>query len=95
MIFGNINIWTCVILFIIYGIFDALYTLYLQAVSELKPTKASILSTILYLMSVYGTIEYINNFAYILPIALGGFIGGWLTIWWLKRNSEKDSENGE
>lgn len=70
-------------------IFDVLSTLYLQAVSELKAAKASNISTILYLMSVYGTIEYINNFAYIIPIAIGGWIGSFVTIKWLKRNSEK------
>jgi hypothetical protein len=42
-------------------------------------------------MSVYGTIEYINNFVYILPIALGGWVGSFVTIKWMKRQkSEKD-----
>jgi uncharacterized membrane protein YfcA len=86
----NTNIWTCLLLFVVYLIFDILSTLYLRAVSELKAAKASILSTILFLMSIYGTIEYINNFVYILPIAVGGFLGSFITIRWLKKESEKD-----
>jgi uncharacterized membrane protein YfcA len=41
-------------------------------------------------MSIYGTIEYINNFVYIIPIAIGGFLGSYITIRWLKQESEKD-----
>jgi uncharacterized membrane protein YfcA len=86
----NTNIWTCLLLFVVYLIFDILSTLYLRAVSELKAGKASTLSTILFLMSIYGTIEYINNFVYIIPIAIGGFLGSYITIRWLKQESEKD-----
>lgn len=81
-------------LFAIYFIFDALSTLYLKAVQELKAIKASNLSTILYLMSVYGTIEYINNFACIIPIAIGGWLGSYVTIKWVKRKSENKSQGG-
>jgi hypothetical protein len=89
-VIGNANIWTCLLLFIVYFIFDILSTLYLKAVSELKAAKASNLSTILYLMSVYGTIEYINNFVYIIPIAVGGYLGSYITIKWIKKQGEKD-----
>jgi uncharacterized membrane protein YfcA len=83
------------LLFTIYFIFDVLSTLYLKAVQELKAIRASNLSTILYLMSVYGTIEYINNFACIIPIAIGGWLGSYVTIKWVKkRNSEKNSQGG-
>lgn len=89
----DINIWNCVLLFWIYFLFDVLSTFYLQAVSELKAAKASHLSTVLYLMSVYGTIEYINNFAYILPIAMGGWFGSYVTIKWIKQKSEREKQD--
>lgn len=82
------------ILFVTYFVFDILSTLYLKAVSELKAAKASNISTILYLMSVYGTIEYINNFAYIIPIAVSGWLGSYVTIKWIKRQSDKNSKGG-
>lgn len=46
-------------------------------------------------MSVYGTIEYINNFAYIIPIAIGGWFGSFVTIKMIKKKSEKDSKGGD
>jgi uncharacterized membrane protein YfcA len=92
-VLANVNIWNCLLLFTIYLIFDILSTLYLQAVSELRAVKASNLSTILYLMSVYGTIEYINNFVYIIPIAIGGWVGSYITIKWLRRKSEKEKRD--
>jgi len=77
---------------VVYFVFDILSTLYLQAVSELKAAKASWLSTILYLMSVYGTIEYINNFVYIIPIAVSGWLGSYVTIKWIKKKGEKQKQ---
>ena len=46
-------------------------------------------------MSVYGTIEYINNFAYILPIAIGGWFGSYVTIKYIKKKGENNSKGGD
>lgn len=95
MTFGEVNIWTAILLFGLYLVFDSLYTLYVHAISQYKALRATVLSMVIYLISVYGTIEYINNFVYILPIALGGAIGTYITIRITKRNSEKQKQEGE
>ena len=46
-------------------------------------------------MSVYGTIEYISNFTAVIPIAIGGWVGSFITIKYLKYKSEKNSKGGD
>jgi len=88
---GEINITTWIILFCTYLVFDILYVLYIQAVNEYKALKASFLGVFMYLLTAYGTIEYISNFVNVIPIILGSFIGTFVTLKLGKRSSEKDS----
>ncbi len=44
-------------------------------------------------MSVYGTIEYINNFVYIIPIAVSGWLGSYVTIKWIKKKGEESKQD--
>lgn len=76
----KISLVTWLVLFIIYILFDALYVLYIQAVTDVKPLKASILGSAMYLFTAYGTIEYIDNFVNLIPILIGGFLGTFVTL---------------
>jgi len=86
----KISITTWIILLCTYLIFDSLYVLYIQAVNEYKALKASFLGVFMYLLTAYGTIEYISNFVNIIPIILGSGLGTFITIKYLSvKNEEK------
>jgi hypothetical protein len=88
---SEISIWLWIALFFIYLTFDAIYILYIQSVQVVKPIKAANLSVILFLLTAYGTIEYVNNFINIIPIIFGAWLGSFLTLKWGKRHSETDT----
>jgi len=87
----RINILLWLLLFVIYFAFDICYTLYIKSVQDMKPVRAANLSVLLFLLTAYGTIEYVNNFINIIPIIFGGWLGSFLTLTWGKRHSEKNS----
>lgn len=85
----QIDIWQWIILFTIYLIFDCLYALYIKAIYDLRPLRASFLSVAMYLLTAYGTIEYISNPYNLIPILTGGFIGTYVTLWWNKKHNDE------
>ncbi len=76
----KINLLTWLILFVVYTCFDTLYVIYIQAITDVKALKASIIGSVMYLLTAYGTIEYIDNFVNLIPILVGGFIGTFFTL---------------
>jgi len=71
---------TAVILFVFYLVFDVLYAHYILAMGESKAFKSANISAILIVMSLYGTIEVVKNYWFIIPIALGSWLGTYITI---------------
>ena len=88
---SEINILTWALLLVTYLAFDSLYVLYIKAVGKGSALKASFISVFMYLLTAYGTIEYIDNFVNIIPILIGSFGGNFITLKLGKRQSEKDS----
>lgn len=88
---SQVNIWSWLLLFAIYFAFDLCYALYIKAVQESKPLRGANLSVLLFLLTAYGTIEYVNNFINIIPIIFGAWMGSFLTLTWNKRQGEKNS----
>lgn len=73
-------ILTAIILFVFYLVFDILYAQYIIAVGESKAVKSATISAILIVLSLYGTIEVVKNYWYIIPVAMGCWLGTYLTI---------------
>lgn len=88
---AEVNLWSWVILFFIYLFFDIFYILYIQSVTDVRPMRAANIGVVMYLLTAYGTIEYIDNFVNLIPILLGGWLGSYLTLKLGKRKGEKDS----
>lgn len=88
---SQINIWSWIVLFFIYLFFDIFYILYIQSVTDVRPARAANIGVVMYLLTAYGTIEYIDNLANLIPILLGGWLGSYLTLKLGKRKGEKDS----
>jgi hypothetical protein len=64
----------------VYLAFDIFYAKYVIALSKLEALKAANLSVIMYILTVYGTIQYIDNPLNAIPIAAGAWLGTYLTI---------------
>lgn len=77
--------WTCVTVFFAYALLDALYALYTDAVTNLRPARASHTAVGIYALSAYGVKTYIENGWYVIPLLLGGWLGTYFTVVVLKQ----------
>jgi uncharacterized protein YebE (UPF0316 family) len=71
---------TAFIVFVLYIIFDILYALYVLCVSRQQALAASGISAVLYSLGAYGVITYLHNIWYLIPLALGAFLGTYIAV---------------
>jgi glycerol uptake facilitator-like aquaporin len=71
---------TAAIIFVTYVVIDILYALYVICVSKRQPFNAALTSSFLYSLAAYGVISYSKNPAYIVPLAIGAFIGTYVVV---------------
>jgi hypothetical protein len=78
------NVLTGLILFVVYFVFDIIYSHYIIAIQQLNATKAGILSIVIGTVSAVGIIKLSDNPIYSVPIILGGGLGTYAILKWEK-----------
>lgn len=68
------------LVFVVYIFFDILYALYVICVSKQRAVAASFVSSALYSLGAFGVMSYLNNPWYLIPLALGAFIGTYIAV---------------
>jgi len=71
---------TALTVFVVYVFFDILYALYVICVSKRQAVAASAISSVLYSLGAYGVMNYLHNTWYLIPLALGAFIGTYVAV---------------
>lgn len=74
---------TAATVFVVYVLFDILYALYVLCVSRKQAIASSAISAVLYSLGAYGVRSYMNNHWYVVPLALGAFIGTYIAVKYL------------
>jgi len=77
---NDINLFTWLSLFIVYFIYDILYIKYILYVANLKAAYSAHTGVLLYILTAYGTIQYIANLWNIIPIVFASWLGTYLII---------------
>lgn len=73
--------WTqATLVFAVYVVFDILYALYVLCVARKQAIRASAISSALYSLGAYGVMTYLENPLYLVPLALGAFLGTFLAV---------------
>ena len=88
----HVEIFTFVILFLGYIIFDFLYGWYIIAVQNLKIILATFLSTMIGIISYGGVIKIVDNPYCGVPIVLGGAVGTFLIMLWQKSKVKNQAD---
>lgn len=78
MDFGSINWLLAGGLFIGYIVVDGLYAYYTLAVVKRRALAAASTSLFMHFILAAGVFSYTKNFAYVIPLALGSFVGTYL-----------------
>jgi hypothetical protein len=71
---------TAATIFVTYVVIDILYALYVICVGKRQPVNAAVVSSFLYSLGAYGVISYAKNPLYVIPLALGAFLGTYLVV---------------
>lgn len=71
---------TAATVFVVYIFFDILYALYVITVGRQQAIRASLISSVLYSLGAYGTMNYLHNPWYLVPLATGAFIGTYIAV---------------
>lgn len=83
----EVNVLTWVFLFLLYFLFDVLYTFNVRAISNQRAFTAANTSELIFFLGVFGTISYLDNLWNLVPIGLGIYLGSYVSVkgWWLKK----------
>lgn len=65
---------------ILYVILDALYASYTLHVTKLNPTKAANTAASMYFLSALGVVSYVSNPLYLIPLAIGSWLGTYVIV---------------
>lgn len=74
-------------IFLAYVVIDVLYVYYTLYVTRLRPISAANMSILIYLIAAFGVINYVGNYLYIIPMAMGSWVGTFATVY---REKKKD-----
>jgi hypothetical protein len=76
-------------LFIASSLLDAVFAIYIFAINKKQAHLAGVMSFLTYMLMAVGIVNYVNNKWYILPTALGAYLGTYLIVKYEERKSKK------
>ncbi len=77
---SNIDISIAVLVFLSYIFIDGLYAYYTLAVVGKKPIKSAFVGSLMHFIIAFGVINYVKNYLYVIPLAIGSFIGTYIVV---------------
>lgn len=69
-----------VIVFVAYLLVDAMYAYYTIVVTKKRPLAAASVGALMHFLIAFGVLSYVQNYLYIIPLALGSFVGTYLVV---------------
>ncbi|EKE21874.1 MAG: hypothetical protein ACD_7C00099G0006 [uncultured bacterium] len=82
------NIKIAILIFLAYFLIDAMYAVYTLSVVKKKPLVASSIGALMHFLLAFGVINYVQNYLYIIPLALGSWLGTYFIVS-REKNKEK------
>lgn len=77
---SEFDILTAFIVFFTYVIIDILYALYIIYVEKNQALKSALVSSLIYSFGAMGILNFSKNYLYIIPLAIGSFLGTYLVV---------------
>lgn len=71
---------TALIVFVIYVLVDGMYAYYTLEVTKRRPYSAASIAALMHFLLAYGVINYTENYGYIIPLALGSWVGTFIVV---------------
>ena len=71
---------TAISVFFAYILIDTLYAYYTIVVTKQRPLAAANAASLMYFLLAFGVLNYVQNYLYVIPLALGSWIGTYMTV---------------
>jgi uncharacterized membrane protein YfcA len=75
---------TAGLIFFAYILIDGMYAYYTQAIVKKRAFVSATTGALMHFLIAFGVLNYVQNFLYVIPLALGSWIGTYLVV---KRDS--------
>jgi hypothetical protein len=69
-----------ILILITYVLLDGMYAYYTVSVTKKRPFSSASVGALMHFLIAFGVLNYVENYLYILPIALGSFIGTYVVV---------------
>ena len=79
------ELWIALVLFVTYTLLDGLYAVYTMAIVNKNKSMAASIAAVMYALIAVGTINYIENYLYIIPMALGAWVGTYGSMYLMEK----------
>jgi hypothetical protein len=87
--FAAMEFGIALLILIATSVSDVLWTLYIRRASSGHALSAASFSLLIALLGGFAVTEYVENAAYLIPTALGAFIGTVITVWWDAKDTKE------
>ncbi len=68
------------VVFVAYMVTDALYAYYTLAITRKQPIVAASVGSGMHFLIAFGVLQYVQNYLYIVPLAIGSWIGTYVVV---------------
>ncbi len=68
------------LVFVAYIVIDGMYAYYTLAVTSKKPVTAATVGALMHFLIAFGVLNYIQNYLYLIPLALGSWVGTYFVV---------------
>jgi hypothetical protein len=83
---SNFNIGIAIGILIAYIIVDGMYAYYTQQVAKNNPLSAATTGALMHFLLALGVLSYVENYLYLIPLAVGSWIGTFIVVRREQRN---------
>jgi len=71
---------SALVVFVAYILVDGMYAYYTLAVAQKQPVRSATVGAMMHFLIAVGVLSYVQNYLYIIPLALGSWIGTYIVV---------------
>jgi hypothetical protein len=77
---AQFDVGIAVAVFIAYILIDGMYAYYTITVTRRRPVASATTGALMHFLIAFGVLNYVENYLYLIPLALGSWIGTYLVV---------------
>ena len=74
------NFLTALLVLVAYCVLDAMYAYYTVKLTEKRAVSAATVGALMHFIIAFGVLSYVQNFLYVIPIAIGSWVGTYTMV---------------